>query len=374
MQPMILYVTRRLYKNSTATACVLRAMPKNIVLCLDGTANEYGDHHTNVLRLFSIIEKNDLQQTYYDPGVGTLSAPTMWSSIGKKISKSAGLAFGAGLVRNISEAYMYLMDCFEDEDRVFIFGFSRGAYTARALAAFIVKCGLLNRGNENLVPYAVKIFRHERRPKIYGGFRKTFSRRCRIHFLGLWDTVKSYGWVYDPISLQFTKDNPIVGTIRHAVAIDERRAFYRQNLWGKGHPDQDIKQVWFAGVHSDIGGGYREDERGPADIALDWMVGQAQPDLLIDRAKLRRLLPEGSVCVTAPKIHESLKGYWVALEYLPRTYRDPNDNWKRRWIVYGGRRRHIGDGALIHQSVIDRMNESEYAPSNLPPTYHIEPW
>ncbi len=349
-------------------------MPKNIVLCCDGTANEYGDKNTNVVRLYSVLEKSDAQQTFYDPGVGTLSAPTVWSKVGKQASKAAGLAFGMGLIRNIEEAYVYLMDRYEEDDKVFIFGFSRGAYTARAIAALIAKCGLLNKGNENLVPYAMKIFRHEMRPEIYRGFRKSFSRRCTVHFLGLWDTVKSFGWVYDPISLQFTKNNFIVRTVRHAIAIDERRAFYRQNLWGKGRPWQDIKQVWFAGVHSDIGGGYPDDERGPADIALDWMIKQAQPDLLVDPVKLKLILPPGTLDVTNPKIHESLKGWWMPVEYAPRTYRDPNDNWKKKWIIYGGRRRHINNGALIHQSVIDRKNAGSYAPSNLPANYQVEPW
>lgn len=349
-------------------------MSKNIVLCCDGTSNEFGDRNTNVLKLHSVLEKSGHQRTYYSPGVGTLSAPSVWSKVGKKTSKAAGLAFGAGIVRDIEEAYSYLMNYYEDDDRVFIFGFSRGAYTARAVAALIAKCGLLNKGNENLVPYAIKMFRFEKRPEIYRGFRKAFSQRCSIHFLGLWDTVKSVGWVYDPVSFQFTANNFIVRKVRHAVSIDERRTFFRQNLWGPGRSFQDIKQVWFAGTHSDIGGGHVLDESGPSNIALDWMIRQGQPDLLINKRKLNQLLAPGLVSIANPKIHASLRGWWRPLEYLPRSYLDPADNWKKKWKIYGGERRFIANGARIHQSVIDRMKAADYHPDNLPDKYVIEPW
>jgi hypothetical protein len=264
------------------------------------------------------------------------------------------------------------MNHYEEDDRVLIFGFSRGAYTARAVAALIAKCGLLSTGNDNLVPYATKMFWYEHRPEIYRGFRKAFSRRCRIHFLGLWDTVKSVGWIYDPISFQFTANNPVVTTVRHALAIDERRAFFRQNLWGKVRPYQNIKQVWFAGCHADVGGGCPANESGPSDIALDWMIREAQPDLLIDKTKLKVVLPLGAVSIDRPRIHESLQGLWKAAEYLPRTYRDPAANWKTRWKIYAGERRFIADGALIHQSVFERKLVGGYDPPNLPTKYQIE--
>ena len=349
-------------------------MSKNIVLCCDGTGNEYGDANTNVLRLYSLLEKDESQRTFYSPGVGTLSAPTIWSKIGEKASKAAGLAVGAGIIRDIEDAYAFLMNHYEDGDRIFIYGFSRGAFTARAIAALIAKCGMLNRGNDNLVPYATKVFRYEMRPEIYRGFRKAFSRRCRIHFLGLWDTVKSVGWVYDPISFQFTANNPIVRTVRHAISIDERRTFYRQNLWSEGRQYQSIKQVWFAGVHSDVGGGYPVSEGGPANIALDWMIKQSLPDLKINGKQLARMLPPAELSVEQPLIHESLVGLWRLAEYLPRSYLDPANNWKKRWKIYRGERRTIEEGSLVHQSVFDRMTLGAYSPNNLPVTYDIEPW
>ncbi len=348
-------------------------MPKNIILCCDGTNNEYGDSNTNVVRLYSLLEKSTVQTTYYDPGVGTVSAPNVWSKIGKATSKVAGLAFGAGIQRDIEQGYTFLMRNYEDGDKVYIYGFSRGAYTARAIAAMIMKCGLLDYGNENLVEYASKIFRQEKRPSIYRGFRKTFSRPCKIEFLGLWDTVKSVGWVYDPLTLQYTVNNPIVRCVRHAISIDEKRNFYRQHLWGKVRPSQDVKQVWFAGVHSDVGGGYAYAENGPANITLDWMIKQSD-GVIFDADKTKNLFKSSPPEISRPKIHESLRGGWKIAEYVPKTYKDPNDGWKTKLKIYRGESRFIEANAVIHQSVLDRIKGSNYAPQNLPNTYGVEPW
>src|SRR5439155_24700396 len=107
-------------------------------------------------------------------------------------------------------------------------------------------------------------------------FRRAFSRKVQVDFLGLWDTVSSIGWAWNPKYLQFTANNPIVKTVRHAVALDERRAYFLQNLWGHDpHLSTDIQQVWFPGVHCDIGGGYREQQAGLSKITLKWMVDQA---------------------------------------------------------------------------------------------------
>lgn len=139
-------------------------MAKNIILCLDGTANEYGKHKTNVVHLFEAAARDVEQTAYYDPGVGT------FSSIGIPFAQPVGVllgkAFGLGLRQNLAEAYSYLMDHYESGDRVFVFGFSRGAFTARALAGMLHKCGLLEKGSGNLVPYAVKIYNQKENGKI----------------------------------------------------------------------------------------------------------------------------------------------------------------------------------------------------------------
>ncbi|PHR19479.1 MAG: hypothetical protein COA41_07325 [Sphingopyxis sp.] len=349
-------------------------MPKNIVICLDGTTNQYGDNNTNVVRLYSLLEKNDQQITYYDPGVGTMPAPTARSKLAKRWSKLKGKMVGAGLFPNIEEAYHFLMNNYDDGDDVYVFGFSRGAYTARALAALIAKCGLLDRGNENLVHYLMDIFRFEKRWHVHRGFRKTFSRKCEIHTLGLWDTVKSVGRIYNPTVLEYTSNNPIVRNVYHAVAIDERRAFFRQNMWGKARQSQQVKQVWFPGSHGDIGGGYPNGESGPALISLDWMLKQV-PDLLLNRNALGGMFEKRPPSIDKQGFHsESEKFFWKVLEFLPRTYRDPRNSWKTRWKIYRSAPRHISEGSIIHQSVFDRHAVGRLLPENLPNNYSLEPW
>jgi uncharacterized protein (DUF2235 family) len=163
------------------------------------------------------------------------------------------------------------MNYWEPEAKVFIFGFSRGAYTARVLAGMLHSLGLLSRGNHDLVAYAMRLFDalrggnadhdQSRYWRLTNRFRWTFGRevgrddrRFRLHFLGLWDTVSSVGWVWEPASFPYTAANPSVLIARHAVALDEHRAFYRGNLL-QPKREQDWQERWFPGVHADVGGG-----------------------------------------------------------------------------------------------------------------------
>lgn len=133
-------------------------MSRRIVICLDGTGNQVGAHHpTNVVKLYGMLatENPGRQLLYYDPGVGTLSAATARGPLSRRLSRLTGLAFGTGLRTNLAEAYTYLMRHWEPGDAVYVFGFSRGAYTARALVGMLNKPGLMRPGAENLVPYAV---------------------------------------------------------------------------------------------------------------------------------------------------------------------------------------------------------------------------
>ena len=367
-------------------------MAKNIVVCCDGTSNEYGDCKTNVLKLFSVLPKGDPDQvTFYDPGVGTFSAPAALTKTTRAVTRVFGLAFGYGITKNIGDAYRFLMDTYEPGDRVYLFGFSRGAYTARAVAAMIHKCGLLEPGNHNLLPYALKLFKYERTPRVYAGFKRTFSRRCDVHFLGVWDTVSSVGWVYDPLTLQFTMTNPIVRTVRHAIAIDERRCFYRQNLWGKPGRGQDVKQVWFAGAHCNVGGGYEETASGPSQISLEWMIDEAvQADLVVDTDRRRLVVPlkpatpsddeefHASPDGAAP-LQRSLKGPWWIAEILPKRFKDPRKNFKTSWRIPLGRRRFVPEGSTLHGSVVARIERTKetdtpYNPPRLPESYDVDPW
>lgn len=201
-------------------------MTKNIVICCDGTGNEFGDYNSNVVKLYSTLIINGKQQIgYYHPGVGTMGAPTAHNKISKAWSIVMGLAFGAGLLANVGDAYRYLMNVFEDGDKVFIFGFSRGAYTARALAGVLHMFGLLCPGNEGLIPCIIRLYAKRTRSAagmthtfgVAAEFKATFCRNCPLHFVGVWDTVSSVGWVWDPLKLPYTAQNPDMAIGRHAV-------------------------------------------------------------------------------------------------------------------------------------------------------------
>jgi uncharacterized protein (DUF2235 family) len=155
-------------------------MSKNLVVCCDGTGNEFGDTNSNVVKLYSVLEEPPQQATYYHPGLGTMGSRLALTRLVRWWTKVIGLAFGYGLMDNIADAYIFLMREFEPGDRVFIFGFSRGAYTARALAAFLHMFGLIRRGNEGLVPYALRRFKSRIRNKqtfdVAHNFKQTISQ------------------------------------------------------------------------------------------------------------------------------------------------------------------------------------------------------
>jgi uncharacterized protein (DUF2235 family) len=368
-------------------------MPQNIVICCDGTGNEYGSANSNVVKLYCTLSSNDQQCAYYHPGVGTMGARNALSAIGKWWTEVRGLAFGYGLSDNIADVYSFLMRRFNPGDQIFIFGFSRGSYTARALCGLLHMCGLLTRGNEALIPYALRLYKSNDPCKfdIAAGFKATFSIDCAPYFLGLWDTVSSVGWILDPIHtkgghLPYTAALPKVRIIRHAVSIDERRAFYRQNLIYKPTTeDQNLKQVWFAGVHSDVGGSYAESESGLSKLALRWMICEAQAaGLQLDLQKVKNVLGDDAGYYPPDvrgKLHKSLHGFWYLAEIWPKLhYRlvcgpgrsDPV--WKRGIRINLGRARTIPEGAYLHQSVFERIAALDtYRPKNLPEQYLREP-
>ena len=153
-------------------------MAKNIVICCDGTGNEFGDHNSNVVKLYSTLVIDGKRQVgYYHPGVGTMGAPTAHNKISKAWSVVMGLAFGTGLLANVGDAYRYLMNVYEDGDNVFIFGFSRGAYTVRALAGVLHMFRLLRPRNEGLIPYVNRLFAN--RPRSVPGMTHTFQVATR---------------------------------------------------------------------------------------------------------------------------------------------------------------------------------------------------
>lgn len=388
---------------------------KNIVICCDGTGNEYGDANSNVIKLYQALKREPGQQlAYYHPGVGTMGAKNALTEAGKVWTKLRGLAFGYGLSENIADAYRYLMQTFEPGDRVFIFGFSRGAYTARALCGMLQMFGLLAAGVEGQIPYAMRLFKRKdggimarlrgtlSKFVIARGFKATFCTECKPHFLGLWDTVSSVGWILDPIGLKpgglpYTFSLGDVSTVRHAVSIDERRAFFRQNLV-REQPERDIKEVWFAGVHSDVGGSYPEAESGLSKISLSWMLREASnAGLLLDDREVNRTLgadPARVKPLANAQLHNSLTPLWWLGEFWPKFTRkrvsppgvEP-EKFKGTPRINLFRRRHIPEGARIHESVfarkallpdyladnIPKQFETEHGPDTSPYPVHLKP-
>jgi uncharacterized protein (DUF2235 family) len=354
-------------------------MSKNVVICCDGTGNEFGAQNSNVVKFYMMMVCNQAQIAYYHPGVGTMSARAALTGLGKWWTKVIGLAFGYGISDNIADAYQFLMRTFEPGDQLYVFGFSRGAYTARALCGMLHCVGLLTEGNEGLIPYAIRMLKNKPIDfEVAADFKRTFSRDCKPHFVGLWDTVSSVGWVYQAVHFPFANasHNPDFQLVRHALSIDERRAFFRQNLFGTPkNLDQDVQEVWFAGVHSDVGGSYPESESQLSKLALRWMVCEAElAGLAVDQGRKADILEAKPPYVAPDPLtknqHESLKGWWWIAEVWPKLVHVETapGMWKKKIRFNLGRRRWIADGSMVHQSVEKRLTCTAlgYAPSNLP--------
>ena len=352
-------------------------MAKNIVVCADGTGNSFGRSVSNVARMirFLTLDNRARQVVVYDQGIGTdgrrwkeivkyrrtivdpkalhvLPGPhESWFRPAEWIALLGGLAFGHGLKDNVGQMYRELAKLYQTGDTVFLFGFSRGAFTVRALAGLIYRCGLPQWGHVDFPR------RFERAWQLYvpmhpleaqtEQFRtREGQRECPIHFLGVWDTVKSYGGLR-PIMLPHLRHNPIVAHVRHALALDERRGWFDATTWGGLDIDreheaawsrlpervrnrierQDIEEVWFRGCHSDIGGGDKEAQS--ARIALRWMLGEAAQTGLCLNADGSGLLDPPPERERA-EVHESDTLPWRLIELLPRLAIDNSGQWPNR--------------------------------------------
>jgi uncharacterized protein (DUF2235 family) len=346
-------------------------MAKNVVICCDGTGNEIETHFTNVLRLFHIlVHDTPEQQTFYLPGVGTMEAPDIPTFIGRRVSKIAEQGTGLGIFTNAERVLSFVMRHYNypEGDRLFLFGFSRGAYTLQIVASLLHMWGLFREGTEHVVPYAIKFSRkivsnnrvQNRYVSCADIFKQTFSRcACPIYFMGMWDSVSSVGGpLADPVGMPFIYNNPSIQYGRHAIAIDEKRAFFRSERWeGPYSSDQDIKQVWFPGVHADIGGGYPEPESGLSKITLQWMIKEAvAKGLLVDSNRCKTILGKQGGDYTPPnpdgEIHKSLISFWKAAEFLPKRVWSADSG--RMWWINHSRGRTLPPGSLVHESVYQR--------------------
>lgn len=254
---------------------------KRIAFCADGTWDGTSND-TNVFKLFNAISVSATQLPFYDSGVG---------ADGNPIEKLVGGAFGFGLFQKIKDGYTKIAHAYAEGDEIFIFGFSRGAYTARSLAGMIANCGLPTKDfDDSLVEAAFQAYRNkDQRAAILAGLTQYGIVIPQITMVGVWDTVGSLGIPaifggVSPLIYGFldTGLHPNVRNAFHALAIDERRPEFPATLWtGDPAPGQTIDQVWFCGVHSDVGGGYGGSatvgvSTALSDITLGWMMSKAQ--------------------------------------------------------------------------------------------------
>ncbi|KAF8517074.1 hypothetical protein BU17DRAFT_50227 [Hysterangium stoloniferum] len=314
-------------ENPEGTRCECKAPPegktgRNLIVCIDGTSNQFGKKNTNVIELYSQLVKDDgTQLTYYNSGVGTYAKPSWksWSYLKQVVNNKIDLAIAWNFEKIVISAYRWLADNYQDGDKIYLFGFSRGAYQVRVLAGMIDKVGLIYKGNEEQIPFAYELYADPRsdgttRPKplnLAKRFKDTFSKKgVQVHFIGVWDTVSSIGIV---------RGRNLPGTVkldhtcyfRHALALDERRVkFLPEYACGGVMVDESksqqrqkiphIKEVWFPGTHSDI---------HPSFL---WMSFEAVwAGLKLDRSNVAWKWDElGSM-------RESLTLPWQILEYLP---------------------------------------------------------
>ncbi|GAB2884803.1 hypothetical protein GCM10027046_11690 [Uliginosibacterium flavum] len=257
---------------------------QRLVVFFDGTWNDPQDR-TNVFRMCSCLADYDEevpQRFFYDPGVGT-----------SKLTRLQGGMFGTGLSKNLMEGYDWLARRYMEGDEIWVFGFSRGAYTARSLVGLLRKCGLLHVSTPDLQVAAEKLYRD----KSAGPddppserFRRQYSREVKVYFIGVWDTVGSLGIPGTMISergLYSWHDTQLSKIVEHAyqaMALDEHRAPYDVVQWvgenGLKKPENvDVEQRWFIGAHADVGGGYGDnplaDDNPLSDISLLWMQQKA---------------------------------------------------------------------------------------------------
>ncbi|KAF8330812.1 uncharacterized protein EI90DRAFT_3124026 [Cantharellus anzutake] len=209
---------------------------RTLIICFDGTANEYDDTNTNIVRLFSCLEKSHPKQlVYYQTGIGTYTTTRYSTSIGQWISKAIDQGIALHLEDHVCGGYRFLQSNWKQGDKICIFGFSRGAYTARALAGMLHAVGLLPPSMPEQVQFAYKLYKNLGRGNVVSGdpgrnYKRDFCRAVTVDFLGVWDTVASVGILVSR-ALPFSQSNSSVKVFRHALALDERRAKFIPSPW-----------------------------------------------------------------------------------------------------------------------------------------------
>lgn len=349
-------------------------MKKRIVVCCDGTWNEpesVEDHHkvpTNVLKMVRAIaardEVRDIDQVvFYNKGIGT-------GALGIA-DRLIGGGTGYGISDNIRDCYNFLSNNYADGDDIYLFGFSRGAYTVRSLGGMLATVGLLDKDDLGYVPEAYAWYHtdpDQRRDSQFHPLMEDLPRVMpRIKFVGVWDTVGALGVptpilrgveklasrIWPSLHVGFHDCNllPIVENAYQALALDERRRPFRAALWNRDTGQRNVQQMWFAGVHSNVGGGYRD--AGLSDMTLTWMVNRAiECGLVVDDSYLTRRVHPSKF----GKLENSYSGAYRLLQ------------------LFGIRpcTRPVGTchevGEMIHDSVVQRIHTDRappYRPRNL---------
>lgn len=339
---------------------------RNLIVCCDGTWNTLHQTEngvptpTNVVRLYYCLDKKDTQGNeqlaYYHPGVGT--SPSL-------LDKALGGGIGSGLDKNIKSAYRWVCDHYQGGDQLFLFGFSRGAYTVRSMGGFLARCGILE------LDQLSESGAWERVDKAYdAGYRKkdakwagTWALKAKpkdvqVHFIGVWDTVGALGVPDDMALLNLldslkshafhdTNLSPAILHARHAVALDEKRASFTPTLWTNTE-NRDVKQIWFPGAHCDVGGGYMQ--TGLSDGALSWMIQEARNLGLqfIDR-KIEQISPN-----PRDVLHDSVTSVFKLMRTQPRSMPPITAD-------------------VIHHSALQRHQNPPITQQEYRPTYQLAP-
>jgi uncharacterized protein (DUF2235 family) len=394
-------------------------MSKVIAVFADGTGNSAAKlFKTNVWRLYDALDTSDpgnsgntRQIAYYHDGVGTSSFKPL---------AIVGGAFGWGLKRNVLDLYTFICRNYEANDQICAFGFSRGAFTVRLLAGLVAEQGLVeNTSESDLKTYARDAYRQfRRRFKQTGGLvellrnirdglitlwrrltrKRTYAEQRRAHpnhmpnveFLGVWDTVAAYGmpiaeitrgiddWIW-PLSMPNYRLDEKVKRARHALALDDERDTFHPLIWDESNETTDrINQVWFAGMHSDVGGGYPDDSL--AYVTLDWMLNEAATPDPHSRFQLRfqqKAVDEIKRIMNANgALHDSRRGVGAYYRYQPRKLSarlNPPDDTTLLMQDPDPETRPYLKSVKIHDSVFRRIQDCTdcYAPIVLPGAYSV---
>jgi uncharacterized protein (DUF2235 family) len=368
-----------------AVTTMQRRPVRNVVLCLDGTNDEIGRGlPSNPAKVFEMLDLDhpDDQVAYYDPGIGTLPATNARGQVEQLWSRATQLAFGAGLVGKLAEAYTWLMEHYQPGDKVYVFGFSRGAYTARALVAMVGRPGLLRSGSSHLVRYAVLQYAREGGASdraianaqqfadalCWGTDAQPMNRpgemssapdaqACKhsipIEYLGLWDTVRATGLGgFGQTDWPDTDELWNVKRLRHAMSIDEWRPLYKPVPVLR--TDDAFEQAWFAGVHSDVGGTFPNSEL--ATVALKWVFDEVADKLLL-------------------RDEDPATAYQRWCHVDPAFAHGPINRMSAAWLLAGWRtRRSVPGDAVLHESVrLRREHDRDYGHDLPTPGRYTDP-